>query len=136
MIVLNKRNFLHLLTVPFIWAPFIPTLLVHLLMALYQFVSFPIYGLEKVRIRDYLNLDRRKLGYINTIDKINCAYCAYANAVFMYFSEIAHRTEYYWCGVKHHNQPENPVFSYQEKFAPYGDKKSYERLLKQTRHRK
>lgn len=134
--VFNKRNFLHLITVPFIWVPFIPTLLVHALMALYQFVSFPIYGLEKVRLRDYLNFDRRKLKYIKGIDKINCAYCAYANAVFTYFSEIAHRTEFYWCGVKHRDQPENPAFAYQEKFAPYGDKKSYEKHLDSTRRRK
>ncbi len=136
MKVFNKRNALHLITVPFIWLPFIPTLFVHALMALYQVIAFPIYGIEKVRLRDYVNLDRRKLSYINPIDKLNCAYCAYANGVFMYFTEIAHRTEYYWCGVKHNNQPDNPAFAYQEKFAPYGDKNSYEKILRETRHRK
>lgn len=136
MRVLNKRNILHLITIPFIWVPFIPTVFVHALMALYQAISFPIYDMQKVRLRDYISMDRQKLKYINPIDKINCVYCAYANGVFMYFAEIAHRTEYYWCGVKHINQPDNPAFAYQDKFAPYGDKKAYDKLLGETRRRR
>ncbi len=76
----------------------------------------------------YINFDREKLKYLSIIDKINCAYCSYTNGVFGYISEIGRRTEYYWCGIKHQNQPDNPAFNYQEKFACYGDEKDYERV--------
>ena len=50
----------------------------------------------------------------------------------MYASEIGHRTEYYWCGIKHRNQPANPAFKYQEKFAEYGNREEYEDIFKKT----
>jgi hypothetical protein len=31
--------------------------------------------------------------------------------------------------VKYRNQPDNPAFAYQEKFAAYGDKAAYDRVL-------
>jgi len=120
----NKR-WRHLLSVPFIWGMLIPTALVHLGVFIYQAVAFRLYGITRVQLRNYVNFDRQKLSYLNFIDKLNCAYCSYANGVYMYISEIGHRTEYYWCGIKHRNQPSNPVFAYQAKFADYGDEKQY-----------
>ena len=99
-------------------------------MTFYQLVCFPLFGIEKVRFRDFFLVDRQKLDYLSTVEKLNCAYCSYANGVFMYMSEIAHRTEYYWCGIKHRDQPNNPAFGYQEKFAKYGSESEYQAVLK------
>jgi hypothetical protein len=88
-----------------------------------------------VKLGDYIAFDREKLSYLSIIDKLNCAYCSYVNGIFGYASEIGHRTEYYWCAIKHANQPKNPVFSYQDKFAPYGDKDSFEAIRATRPHK-
>lgn len=120
----------HLASIPFIWLPLVSTVLSHLLVGMYQFICFPFYGLEKVKLRNYVSFDREKLSYLSFIDKINCAYCSYSNGVFGWMAEIGHRTEFYWCGVKHENQPDNPAFAYQEKFAAYGSEEDYERVCR------
>jgi hypothetical protein len=125
-----SKRLRHNFSIPFIWLPVIPAALLHLAVFIYQAVDFRLYGIERVRLRDYVSFDREKLSYLSTLDKINCAYCSYMNGLFAYVSEIGHRTEYYWCGVKHHNQPSNPAFAYQEKFADYGSKKEYDKVLK------
>ena len=125
----DRKLFRHTLSLPFIWGMLIPIVLLHLTMFIYQSVSFRLYGINRIKFRSYVNFDREKLSYLSYIDKLNCAYCSYANGVFAYLSEIGHRTEYYWCGIKHRNQPENPAFSYQDKFASYGSKEEYEKVL-------
>lgn len=125
---MSKKTIKHILSIPFIWLPLVSTLLTNLLIGLYQAVCFRLYGIERVKLRDYLNFDREKLKYLSVFDKINCAYCSYSNAVFSWTAEIGQRTEYYWCGIKHKNQPDNPAFAYQEKFACYGDAADYERV--------
>jgi len=52
----------------------------------------------------------------------------------MYMTEVGQRTEYYWCGIKHKNQPDNPAFAYQEKFAKYGDEQEYKNVRKKSGH--
>jgi hypothetical protein len=122
----------HLLSLPFIWAVMLPAIFLHIVLALYQNVSFPLYGLPRVRFMDYVEFDRTKLGYLRWYDKLNCAYCSYMNGFFSYAQEIGQRTEYYWCGIKHFSYPENPAFTYQEKFALYGDEQDYGEMLKKT----
>ena len=46
-------------------------------------------------------MDRRKLAYLNSIEKFNCVYCEYVNGLIAYVQEIAGRTEQYWCPIKH-----------------------------------
>ena len=125
----NKKFFRHLLSTPFIWGMVIPVIVLHLCMFVYQAAAFRLYGLGRVQFRKYCMLDRQKLSYLSLFDKLNCAYCSYVNGVFAYVSEIGHRTEYYWCGVKHFNQPNNPVFAYQDKFAAYGSEEEYCKIL-------
>ena len=43
----------------------------------------------------YLAFDRHRLTYLNFAEKLNCEYCAYANGILAYFTEIAARTEQY-----------------------------------------
>ncbi len=42
---------------------------------IYQAVCFPVYGIPKVRRRDYFVFDRAHLAYLNALEKLNCAYC-------------------------------------------------------------
>ncbi len=119
----------HVLSIPFIWMPVVPGILLQVAATIYQATCFRLYGIERVKLMDYIYFDREKLGYLTLFDKINCAYCSYMNGSFAYISEIGRRTEYYWCGVKHRNQPDNPAFAYQAKFATYGSKEDYESHL-------
>jgi hypothetical protein len=125
----HRKHIRHAVAFPFIWVMIFPMVVFHLGVFIYQAAAFRLYNIERVRLRSYLNFDREKLSYLRWSDKINCAYCSYANGFFAYVSEIGHRTEYYWCGVKHKNQPNNPAFAYQEKFACYGSKEEYDQVL-------
>ena len=94
-------NPLVILTAPVIYAGIVPFLVLDLFVTVYQAVCFPIYGIAKVKRADYLVFDRHHLAYLNALEKLNCAYCAYANGLIGYAREIAARTEQYWCPIKH-----------------------------------
>jgi hypothetical protein len=49
-----------------------------------------------------ISFDRRKLAYLNAIEKLNCDY---ANGILTYAREIASRTEQFWCPIKHAAMP-------------------------------
>ena len=49
-----------------------------------------------VRRSDHFVFDHTHLGYLNLVERINCAYCCYGNGLAAYFSAIASRTEQYW----------------------------------------
>lgn len=89
------------LTAPIIYSVIIPLVLLDLFVTVYQMACFPAYGIEKVRRCDYFAFDRRHLAYLNVLEKINCAYCSYANGLINYTREIASRTEQHWCPIKH-----------------------------------
>ncbi len=129
VLIKKKKRFYHFLSIPFIWGMLLPLVILHITGTIYQEVAFRLYGIKRVKFRNYVNFDREKLSYLTSMDKINCAYCSYANGLLQYACEIAHRTEYYWCGIKHRNQPENPAFAYQDKFASYGSKEDYDKVL-------
>ena len=82
-----------ILTAPAIYALIIPVVLLDLFVAVYQTVCFPVYGIPRVRRAEYMAFDREQLGYLNALEKLNCAYCAYANGVFAYSSRgwVAYR---------------------------------------------
>jgi len=54
-----------------------------------------------VRRKDYLVFDRGRLVYLNTIEKIGCIYCSYANGLPAMITEIAARTEQHFWPIKH-----------------------------------
>ena len=70
-----------ILTAPVIYSVIIPFVLLDLFVSLYQAVCFPVYGIEKVRRRDYIAYDRKHLSYLNGFEKLNCVYCAYGNGL-------------------------------------------------------
>ena len=110
----------NLLTGPIIYSLAIPLLVLDGAVTLYQAICFPIYKIPKVRRRDYLVFDRHHLAYLNIIEKINCAYCSYANGAIAFVREVAARTEVYWCPIKHARRVLGPHPHYQG-FADFGD---------------
>jgi len=113
---------------PLIWLPLPFIILLDLACALYQFICFPIYKIERVKRSEYILIfDRNKLKYLYGLEKIGCMYCGYANGTLRYLKEIAGRTEKYWCGVMHEGKPgfktqEDQVM---QNFAKFGDEKDF-----------
>jgi hypothetical protein len=123
-----------ILTAPVIYALVIPVLLLDLFVAVYETVCFPVYGIPRVRRSDYLAFDREHLAYLNVIEKLNCAYCAYANGVFGYVREVGSRTEQYWCPIKHARRVLGTHARYGS-FVDYGDADAYRHELEELRAR-
>lgn len=121
---LRNTRWLVILSSPLIYACVIPFLLLDASVAMYQLVCFPIYGIPKVRRKDYLVFDRGRLAYLNTIEKIGCIYCSYANGLLGVITEVAARTEQYFCPIKH-SHPLVQTHSRYAKFLPYGDARAY-----------
>jgi hypothetical protein len=117
-----------LLTAPIIYILIIPLALLDIFITIYQAICFPVYGISKVRRADYLIFDRRYLAYLNALEKLNCAYCSYANGLIGYVREIASRTEAYWCPIKHARKVVGAHPRYSQ-FADFGDAKEYKREI-------
>ena len=128
--VLNAR-FLVILSSPVIYSLVLPLAMLDLFVTLYQAICFPIYKMERVKRCEYIILDRHKLGYLNTLEKINCAYCGYGNGVLAYATEIAARTESYWCPIKHARKMAG-YHRWYSNFADYGDAENYLEDLKRN----
>jgi hypothetical protein len=119
-------------TAPAIYGLLIPVIITDIFVSLYQAICFPVYKIPKVKRKDYLSLDRKKLSYLTLVQKINCLYCDYANGVFAYASAIAGRTEWYWCPIKH---PDNAIRShdYYENFIEFNDGEDFAKKHRQRR---
>jgi len=129
---LRDSRLLVMLTAPFIYAVFIPFVLLDAAVTLYQTVCFPVYRIPKVQRRDYIVFDRSDLPYLNLIEKINCAYCSYGNGVAAYVREVAARTEQYWCPIKHARRVIASHDRYPQ-FFEFGDAESYRQGLERLR---
>lgn len=125
---LLDANPLMILSAPVIYSLIVPIALVDLWVMAYQAICFPIYKIPKVRRRDYLVFDRHHLAYLNIIEKINCAYCSYANGAIAFVREVASRTEVYWCPIKHARRILGPHPHYQG-FADFGDAEGFRARL-------
>lgn len=123
---------LHLLSAPVIWVVLIPALILDLFVSIYQWICFPIYKITKVKRSDYIIIDRHRLGYLNSIEKLNCLYCSYFNGLMGYISEIAARTEQYWCPIRHASRVKS-IHSRYQKFFEYGDSSHYRQGIEPLR---
>ncbi|MEY4483026.1 MAG: hypothetical protein RL693_478 [Verrucomicrobiota bacterium] len=119
-------------TAPVIWACLIPIVMVDAVMILYQAICFPIYNIPRVRRADYVKLDRHRLSYLNWAEKINCEYCSYVNGVLACASEVAARTEQFWCPIKHALRMKSMHSRYRF-FFEYGDAETYRRQIETVR---
>jgi len=122
----------NLITGPIIYAMIIPMVMLDLCVSFYQFTCFPIYGVKRVRRRDYIVFDRYQLGYLNFIEKFHCAYCEYGNGLMAYMTEILARTEQYFCPIKHAHKILGAHSRY-KLFLSYGDAADYEKRLEEFR---
>jgi len=129
---LRDSNLLVLLTTPMIWFCVFPVVFLDLVITIYQTICFPVYGIPKVRRSDFILFDRHRLAYLNLIEKLNCQYCAYANGIFAYTTEVAARTEQYWCPIKHALRMKG-VHSRYQYFFDYGDAEGYRRGIEKVR---
>lgn len=129
---LREAKIFSLLSAPVIWSCAIPVLFLHLAADVYQWICFPIYGIPKVRRRDYIITDRRHLFYLNSMERFNCGYCEYVNGVIAYVQEIAGRTEQYWCPIKHALGVKNRHSRY-ERFLDYGDAEGWHKRFEEVR---
>ena len=121
-----------ILSAPAIYALIIPFLMLDVFVMVYQIVCFPVYGIPRVRRSDYLAFDRGQLAFLNAIEKLNCAYCSYANGVIAYVREVASRTEEYWCPIKHARRVLG-VHARYGSFVDYGDGDAYRHDLERLR---
>ncbi|MDP3406236.1 MAG: hypothetical protein Q8S03_16220 [Brevundimonas sp.] len=120
------------MTAPVIYSLIIPLALMDLWASAYQAICFRAYRLPRVRRRDYLVFDRGALAYLNGIERLNCWFCEYANGVAAYVSEIASRTEQYWCPIKHALKITSAHKRYRA-FVDYGDAEGYRERLGRLR---
>jgi hypothetical protein len=121
---IRTTRLLVIVSSPLIYACVLPFLLLDLAVTIYQAVCFPIYGIPKVRRRDYLIFDRGRLRYLNTIEKVGCVYCSYANGLLAMITEVAARTERHFCPIKHARRLVHAHSQYAA-FLPYGDGRAY-----------
>lgn len=129
---IKDAKWLVVLTAPFIYAVIIPFVLLDLFVSIYQRICFPVYGIPIVRRSEYLSFDRLKLDYLNGIQKINCAYCSYGNGILAFSSEVAARTEQYWCPIKHARRLQGAHKRY-PLFTDFGDGEQFHQQIIEIR---
>ena len=117
IVVDRPQNFI---TGPIIYSLIFPLAVLDLCVTLYQALCFPVYRIAKVRRTDYIVFDRQHLGYLNVFERFHCTYCAYATGLLAYTTEIAARTEQYFCPIKHAHRLFGTHARY-ERFLAYGD---------------
>lgn len=115
-------------TAPLIYSLIFPFLVLDLWVSIYQAVCFRVYGIAQVERHRYLVFDRTALPYLNALEKLNCAYCSYANGIVAYVREVAGRTEQYWCPIKHARRVLGTHPRYAE-FEPFGEGARYKDRL-------
>ncbi len=123
-VFLRRTRLLVALTAPVIYSLIIPFVLWDIFVSAYQAICFPVYRVPKVRRRDYIVIDRQQLGYLNGIQKLNCVYCGYGNGLLAYVTEVAARTEQYWCPIKHARRVAGAHRHYPD-FVDFGDAEAY-----------
>lgn len=118
---ISLRN---LATAPAIGLCMVTAVIMDLIISVYQFSCFPVYGIPRVRRGEYIVVDRQYLSYLNPLEKISCVLCGYFNGVVAYVQEVAARTEQHWCPIKHARKL-MALHSRYEKFVDYGDAVGY-----------
>ena len=122
----------HVVAAPVIFCLLPALVLLDLAVCAYQLLCFPLFRIPHVRRRDYWVFDRSHLAYLNLLEKINCAYCSYANGVAAFFKEVAARTEQYWCPIKHARRV-LLAHPYYGQFADFGDAQGFSHELQRLR---
>ncbi len=117
----NKKQkfWRHILSMPFIYGIIFPVILFDFFLEIFHQVGFRLYQIPLVRRSNYIQVDRYKLSKLNNWEKANCIYCGYVNGFLAYSTEVAGRTEKYWCGIKHHKTQNFHEPNHHSKFKEY-----------------
>ena len=115
----------HIISIPFIWALLPSFVILDITIEIYHQICFRLYQIPLVKRRNYIKIDRNRLRYLKWYDKINCAYCGYANGLLHYAGVIAGETEKYWCAIKHQKQKGFVEPAHHKDFLEYGDEKGF-----------
>jgi hypothetical protein len=115
---------LAVLGAPFIYAIFIPLLMLDISLNIYQFATSIFYGIKKERRGDYITIDRQYLAYLNSFQKFNCVYCGYANGLLAWGRAIAGQSEAHFCPIKHARRTQGQHEEYWG-FLDYGDAEAW-----------
>ena len=124
----------NVVSAPFIYGMFFPILAYDIGLSVYQAICFRLYGIPLVDRSSYVVIDRYHLGYLNIFERLNCAYCGYANGVIAYAREITARTEQYWCPIKHAHKVLGSHARYAH-FLDYGEAEGHDAKLEESRRR-
>jgi len=120
------------LSAPVIYGMVIPLAFLDLTITVYQHLCFRVYGIPRVRRGDYIVIDRHRLPYLNTVQKLNCVYCGYGNGLIAYAREVIARTEQFWCPIKHALRSRD-AHARTAKFLEYGDAQAWKTQLQAVR---
>ena len=124
----------NIISAPLIYGMFFPILIYDVCLSVYQAVCFRLYGIPLVDRSSYVVIDRQHLSYLNLFERLNCAYCGYANGVIAYAREITARTEQYWCPIKHARKVLGSHARYAH-YLDYGEAEEYPAKLQGFRQR-
>lgn len=130
---IRRSPFAALIVLPVVYGLILPLAALDLGVYLFQIVCFSAWGMERVKRSDHVIVDRHRLAYLNGIEKLNCAYCGYANGVISYARDVAGRSEQYWCPIKHALRIRNPHHRYRG-FVDYGDGHGFRAQLDNLRN--
>ena len=98
---LSRARLSFLITLPSILIMVVPAFLLDIAGSIYQAANLRAYEIPMVDRKKYIFLDRYALKHLNFMEKFFCIYCGYFNGVMQYVSEIAARTEEFWCPIKY-----------------------------------
>jgi hypothetical protein len=129
---IRSSDMLNVLSAPAIYVLIVPMAFYDLCLTIYQALCFRLYRIPRVDRSRYIAIDRHHLQYLNSIEKLNCTYCGYANGLLAYAAAITARTEQYWCPIKHAHKLLG-VHKRYAKFLDYGDAAGYQRGLEAFR---
>lgn len=122
----------YLITLPSILLMVVPAFILDVAASFYQAVNLRAYKIPLVDRKTFIFVDRHALRQLNFMEKFFCVYCGYFNGVMQYVSEIAVRTEEFWCPIKHSKR----VGSEHRRYANYleqGDLNDYHAKRKMIR---
>jgi hypothetical protein len=126
------NRFRNILAAPVLYALIIPMALLDLTVTLYQALCFPLFGIQKSRRRDFISISRHRLSYLNIIEKIHCVYCEYINGLLAFVTDIASKTEQYFCPIKYAKKVIAAHARY-DGFQEYGENINFHESLKAYR---
>lgn len=124
--MVQHRGVRHTISIPFIWAVLFPIVIADIFVEIYHRICFPLYGLPYVPREQYIKIDRHRLSYLTYSEKVFCAYCGYVNGWFGYASQIAGKTESYWCGIQHKPYDGFVAPAHHTTFAVYDDEAAFD----------